>query len=73
NLNLVQCLTAVARRVGCSVGQLAIRWAIQQTGVTAAIVGVKRISQVDENAGAGDLNLPPEVMEEVDRLLAEQA
>jgi aryl-alcohol dehydrogenase-like predicted oxidoreductase len=72
-LNLVQCLTAVARRVGCSMGQLALRWAIQQTGITAAIVGVKRISQVDENAGAGDLTLPPAVMEEVDRLLAEQA
>jgi aryl-alcohol dehydrogenase-like predicted oxidoreductase len=73
NVNLVQCLTAVAGRVGCTMSQLALRWAVQQTGVTAALVGIKRISQVTENARAGEMTLPPEVMEEVDRLLAEQA
>lgn len=73
NLNLVQCLTAVAHRAGCSMTQLALRWALQQTGVTTAVVGVKRMSQVDENAAAADLILPPDVMEEVDRILAEQA
>lgn len=73
NLNLVQCLTAIAAQAGCSLAQLALRWAIQQTGVTAVLVGVKRISQVEENAVAGALALPPSVMEEVDRNLAEQA
>ena len=46
---------------------------LQQTGVTAVIVGVKRISQVQENVGAGGLVVPPTEMEEIDRLLAEQA
>lgn len=73
NLNLVQCLTAEARRAGCTMAQLALRWAVQQAGVTAALVGIKRISQLVENAGAGVMTLPPEVMEEVDRILAEQA
>lgn len=73
NLNLVQCLVAVAGRAGCTMSQLALRWVIQQTGVTAAVAGIKRISQVEENAAAGDLTLPPDILEEVDRILAQQA
>jgi len=73
NLDLVQCLSAVARRMGCSTAQMALRWAVHQTGVTAVIAGVKRISQVQENARAGDLTLTAEALDEIDRILAEQA
>ena len=72
-LDLVQSLTAIAQRVGCTVAQLALGWVLQQAGVTAAVVGVKRISQVQENAGAGELTIPPPEVEAIDRLLAEQA
>lgn len=66
NVNLVQCLTDVARRAGCTVWQPALCWVIQQTGV-------QRISRVAENAAAGVPTLPPEVTEEVNRILAQQA
>ncbi|MBI4582005.1 MAG: aldo/keto reductase [Planctomycetes bacterium] len=73
NLNLVQCLAAIAQRAGCTTTQLALWWVTRQTGVTTAIAGAKRISQVEENAAAGSLSIPPEAAEEIDRLLAERA
>ncbi len=73
NLDLVQCLLAVARRLECTMAQLALRWTIQQAGVAGAIAGVKRISQVQENAGIDNVTIPPEMLEEIDRILAEQA
>ncbi len=72
NLATVDRLRAVAGRLGCTVGQLALRWVIQQPGVTAAIAGAKRVSQVQENVAAADLVVPPAEMDEIDAILAEQ-
>jgi aryl-alcohol dehydrogenase-like predicted oxidoreductase len=70
NLAFVEGLRAVAGRVGCTLAQLALRWVIQQDGVSSAIAGVKRPSQTRENAGAGEITIPAAEMEEIDRLLA---
>lgn len=70
HLDLIERLREIANELGCTVGQLALRWVIQQPGVTAAIAGAKRASQVRENAGAGDLVLPPPVMDRIEALLA---
>jgi aryl-alcohol dehydrogenase-like predicted oxidoreductase len=73
NLELVERLREYAAALHCSVAQLALGWVIHQEGVTCAIAGVKRPSQVRENAGAGDLVIPPDVLDRVDSLLKEQA
>ncbi len=52
NLRIIEGLKPIAERRGKTLGQLAVRWVIQQPGVTCAIVGAKRASQVDENVGA---------------------
>ncbi|GMU22450.1 MAG: aldo/keto reductase [Phycisphaerae bacterium] len=72
NLAIIERLRPIAQRLGCTMGQLALRWAVQQEGVTAVISGVKRPSQVIENAGAGRLLVPVEVMDEIDGILAER-
>lgn len=46
---LLDDLSAVGRRVGAPVSALSIGWVLRQPGVTAAIVGMKRPSQVEEN------------------------
>lgn len=71
NLAMVEKLKAVAERLECTVAQLALRWVIQQEGVTAALAGFKRTSQVIENARAGDITIPPAVMDEINAILAE--
>ncbi len=72
NLRLIERLRAVAQRLNRTVGQLALRWVIQQPGVTSAIAGVKRASQVVENAGAGEFTISAEEMDEIDTILAER-
>ena len=71
NLARVDRLREVARQVGCTVGQLALRWVIQQPGVTAAIAGAKVVSQIQENVAAADFIIPEAKMDEIDAILAE--
>jgi aryl-alcohol dehydrogenase-like predicted oxidoreductase len=72
NLALVERLRPIAERHGRSVAQLAIAWVLRRPEVTAAIVGVRRPAHIEETGGAGDWNLSPEVIAEIDGLLAER-
>jgi aryl-alcohol dehydrogenase-like predicted oxidoreductase len=47
NLALVEQVTSLAAQAGCTVAELAIAWTLEQPGVTAAIVGARRPSQVE--------------------------
>lgn len=69
SLATVDRLRGVADRLGCTLAQLALRWVIQQPGVTAAIAGAKKASQVKENADAGDVVIPPAEMDEIETIL----
>ena len=72
NLALVERLRPIAERNGRTVAQLAIAWVLRRPEVTAAIVGARRPSQIEETAPAGDWVLPAEDMAEIDALLAER-
>ena len=71
NLSLVESLRPIAEKYGRTLSQLALRWVIQQPGVTSAIAGAKRASQVRENSGAGDFEISPEDMMDIETLLTE--
>lgn len=49
----------------CTLAQLALAWTLAQPGVTHVLVGARKTSQIEENTGAGDLDLAPE---DVDRI-----
>lgn len=69
NLQTVESLKRIAARYEKSVGQLAINWVATYRGVTSAIVGAKRPSQVLENAGATGWSIAEKDLKEIDRLL----
>lgn len=53
-LEFVASLRPIARFYGKTVGQLALAWVLQHSGIAAAIVGARTANQVAENiAGAG--------------------
>jgi aryl-alcohol dehydrogenase-like predicted oxidoreductase len=64
-------LRSIAERNGCSVGQLAIRWCLDQSGVTVALCGARRPHQIDENAGAAGWRLFAGDLEAIDRIVEE--
>lgn len=72
NLSILQRLKAISLELGCTLAQLALRWVIQQDGVSAAIAGVKRASQVVENARAADVIIPPMTLDEINAILVER-
>lgn len=57
NLKLAATVKEVARRVGKTPAQVALRWLLQSPGVGAVLFGAKRPSQVEENCSAADWRL----------------
>jgi aryl-alcohol dehydrogenase-like predicted oxidoreductase len=72
NLALVEKLRPIAERNGRTVAQLAIAWVLRRSEVTAAIVGARRPSQIEETALAADWVLSAEDIAEIDTLLVER-
>jgi aryl-alcohol dehydrogenase-like predicted oxidoreductase len=59
-LRIADAVKAVASELGRSPGQVAIAWTMQHQAVTAPILGVRTVAQLEENLGALDVELPPE-------------
>ena len=68
-LERVQRLKPVAEQAGLSMAQLAVAWVLQNSNVSAAIIGATRPEQVADNVAASGVRLAPEVMKAVDEAL----
>jgi aryl-alcohol dehydrogenase-like predicted oxidoreductase len=69
NLELARRLEPVAARHGVSVAAVAIAWVVATPGVSGAIVGARRPSQVDGWLPAGNLQLTDDDLAELQRAL----
>ena len=69
NLDLVTKIEVLARRKGCTAGQLALAWVMAQGNDIVPIPGTKRTSFLDENLGAAAVVLTPEDRREIDVIL----
>jgi L-glyceraldehyde 3-phosphate reductase len=68
NLTRARALDQIARRQGCSLAQLAIRWALRDTRVTSVVVGASSVEQLDELLDAVDLpELSSQELAEIDQ------
>jgi aryl-alcohol dehydrogenase-like predicted oxidoreductase len=71
-MTAVERLAALAReRYGKSVAQLAVRWVLDQPGVSVALWGAKRPDQLDAVAGVMGWKLDSATTAEIDRIVAE--
>lgn len=69
NLRLVDGLRKIAAENKKSISQLAIAWVLRRPEVTAAIVGARRPSQIEETVGAAEWSLGAEDLKEIEWLL----
>jgi len=60
NLKLVQILSDIASKKGCTPGQLALAWVLAQGEDFLPIPGTKRVKYLEENAKAVDVQLSKE-------------
>lgn len=69
NLAFVDRLRPMAERRGTTLTRLVLQWTIAQPGLTSALVGAKRPSQVFENAGGAEGGLSDQDRAEIDAIL----
>jgi aryl-alcohol dehydrogenase-like predicted oxidoreductase len=60
----------VAKEVGCSPAQVALRWLLEKPGVTSPILGARTVEQLEDNLGALDVTLSDEQMARLDEVSA---
>ncbi len=70
-LTCVERLQGVANRHQKTVGQLAVRWCLDQPGVTVALCGSRRPPQIEETVGALGWSLSMNELAEIERLVSE--
>lgn len=68
-LERVQKLRPIADEAGLSMAGLAVAWVLQNTNVSAAIVGASRPEQLEDNAKAAGVKLEDGLMARIDELL----
>jgi len=73
NLDLVDKVTALAAKKGCTPSQLALAWVMAQRDYIFPIPGTKRIKYLEENAGAVDVQLGPQELKEIDAIFPASA
>lgn len=59
----VDALDEIARAKGASVAQVALAWLLAQDGVTSIIIGANKMTQLDDNLQAAELELTAEESE----------
>ena len=57
---VLDALFAVAQETGKSPSQVALNWVMNQPGVTAPIIGIRTMEQLEDNLGASGWTLSPE-------------
>ena len=72
NMELIEKLHPIAKSNGCSIVELAVAWTLRRSEVTAAIVGARRPSQIEQNVHAADLDIDQESQDNIDALLKER-
>ncbi|MFP3461363.1 aldo/keto reductase family protein [Arthrobacter globiformis] len=68
-LERVQKLKPLADEAGLSMAGLAVAWVLQNSNVSAAIVGASRPEQLEDNAKAAGVKLDESLMARIDELL----
>jgi voltage-dependent potassium channel beta subunit len=67
-LDAVRQLKPIADELGITRAQLAIAWVLRQPGVSSAITGATKISQLEETLKAVEIELDASVLEHLDEL-----
>jgi len=56
-----------AERLHATPAQVALRWVMDQEGITSAIIGARNVEQLEDNLGAADLEMDQDTWKGLDR------
>lgn len=69
SLEKVGKLTAIAESLGIPLSRLALAWILRQPNVASALVGASRPEQIEENVKASGVELPDDVLADIEDAL----
>jgi aryl-alcohol dehydrogenase-like predicted oxidoreductase len=69
NIDRVEELRPIATRMGVSLPQLALAWALRQPGVTGVIAGSRSADHVSDNAGGAGVTLDQSDLDDIESIL----
>jgi len=69
NFELAQEVVALADEIGCTAAQLAVAWVMANELVTCPIIGPRTLDQLEDNLGALDVAITPEIEARIDALV----
>lgn len=69
NLEVVEQLKKVARSLGKSLPQLAANWVLSNSGITLALTGCRRPSEIEDNVGAAGWSLSDEDKDRIETIM----
>jgi voltage-dependent potassium channel beta subunit len=70
NARRVRALKEVADELGVTRSQLALAWVLRQPGVSSVITGATKVSQMEDNLGAAEIELTSEQLEKIEGILS---
>jgi aryl-alcohol dehydrogenase-like predicted oxidoreductase len=70
NLAIADETVGVAKEIGCTPAQVALRWLLEKPGVTSPILGARTMDQLEDNLGCLDVELSGEHMARLDEVSA---
>jgi aryl-alcohol dehydrogenase-like predicted oxidoreductase len=68
NLDSADEVQTIAKDVGCTPAQVSLAWLLAQSDDIAPIPGTKRVSRVEENIAADEIQLSPDQLDRLDKL-----
>lgn len=69
NLELAESIAALATDVGCTPSQLALAWVMANKLIAAPIIGPRTMEQFEDNLGALEVEITPDVESAIDALV----
>ena len=73
NWEIVAELERVAKELERSMAQVAINWVVSQPSVASVLIGATKLHQLEDNLGALDFAIPPELMQRLDAVSQPEA
>lgn len=70
NLERTRKFTGIANDLGVAPEQLALAWLLEQDALSSVITGATRVAHVESNLGAAEIELDPEVVDQIDDLFS---
>jgi aryl-alcohol dehydrogenase-like predicted oxidoreductase len=69
-LTAIQKLKPLAESLGLTMAQFGLAWVLANPNISSAIVGASRPEQITDNVKAVGVEIPNEIMKQVDQILA---